>query len=182
MHEFSAQRGIRFLVQIDLPALRDFRVGWKDGPLSSTKKLERLCSFYRFAHENKWVEEALARKLKSPKVKQRPTFPFTHEEMARILAAMNSYLEHATPSGKNSAHRLRAFVLLLRYSGMRIGDAVKLSTDQINGNKLFLYTQKSGVPVYTVLPDFVIRSLDDNPASDGDSSVLARDREAGRCC
>jgi hypothetical protein len=65
---------------------------------------------------------------------------------------------------------------------MRIGNAVKLSTDQINGNKLFLYTQKSGVPVYTVLPDFVIRSLDANPASDGDSSVLARDREAGRCC
>ena len=43
---------------------------------------------------------------------------------------------------------------------MRIGDAVKLTTDKINGNKLFLYTQKSGVPVYTVLPDFVIRALD----------------------
>jgi len=40
---------------------------------------------------------------------------------------------------------------------------VKLTTDTINGNKLFLYTQKTDVPVYTVLPDFVIEALDAMP-------------------
>lgn len=49
------------------------------------------------------------------------------------------------------------------YTGMRIEDAAKLETGHISGNKLFLYTQKSGVPVYTVLPDFVVRALEAAP-------------------
>jgi integrase len=55
---------------------------------------------------------------------------------------------------------LRSLVLVLRYSGMRIGDSVRLTTDQMTGNKLMVYTQKTGVPVNSVLPDFVIRRLE----------------------
>lgn len=163
MQVFASHRGIRTLMQIELSCLRDFRGSWNDGPLSSVKKLERLRSFYRFAKENEWVEHALANKLKSPKVQQRPTLPFSQEEMVKILSACNRYVELATPSARNSAHRLRALVLVLRYTGMRIGDAVKLSADQINGNKIFLYTQKSGVPVYTVVPTFVLQAIDSIP-------------------
>jgi integrase/recombinase XerD len=54
---------------------------------------------------------------------------------------------------------LRAFCLLLRFSGMRIGDAVSLRTEMLDGNKLFLYTQKTECPVYCVLPDFVAEAL-----------------------
>jgi integrase/recombinase XerD len=161
--EFAVRLGLRFLKEFDLATLREFRAQWKDGPLSSAKKLERLRSFYRFAQENKWVESNPASKLKSPKSLQRPTLPFTHEEMVRILAALHPYVEEVAPSGKESALRLRALVLLLRYTGLRIGDAVKLTTNKINGNKLFLYTQKSGVPVYTVLPGFVVLALDTIP-------------------
>ncbi len=163
MLDFALQRGLRFLRQFDLATLRDFRTEWQDGPLSSAKKLERLRAFYRFAQENKWVDEVLARKLKAPKVPQRPTLPFTHDEMVRILAALSPYVQQAAPSGKDNANRLRALVLVLRYSGMRIGDVVRLTTDKVNGNKLFLYTQKTGVPVYTVLPEFVVRALDAIP-------------------
>jgi Phage integrase family len=46
---------------------------------------------------------------------------------------------------------------------MRIGDAVNLSTDRIEGNRLFLYTQKTGVPVNTVLPEFVLAALAATP-------------------
>jgi len=46
---------------------------------------------------------------------------------------------------------------------MRIGDTVGLSANRIEGKRLFLYTQKTGVPVYTVLPDFVIKALDATP-------------------
>lgn len=54
-------------------------------------------------------------------------------------------------------------MLLLRYSGLRLGDAISLTTDRIKGNRLFLYTQKTGVPVHTVLPDFVLKALDKAP-------------------
>ncbi|OLB31050.1 MAG: hypothetical protein DMG41_14145 [Acidobacteria bacterium] len=65
--------------------------------------------------------------------------------------------------GIENGRRVRGLVLLLRYSGMRIGDAVNFSTDRIEGNRLFLYTQKTGVPVNTILPDFVLSALEATP-------------------
>lgn len=143
--------------------LRDFRFEWRDGPLSSTKKVERLRAFFRFAHDSKWIEDNPASKLKPPKVTQRPTLPFTYEELVRILAALDVFYQQAAPTGRNSARQLRALVLLLRYTGMRVGDTVKLSTDKINGRKLLLRTEKTGVPVYTVLPEFVLKVLSETP-------------------
>lgn len=65
--------------------------------------------------------------------------------------------------GKDNALRLRALVLLLRYTGMRIGDVVSLRADRIEENRLFLYTQKTSVPVKTVLPGFVLKALEATP-------------------
>ena len=81
----------------------------------------------------------------------------------RILAAITRYRDEFPNRGKENALRLRAFVLLLRYSGMRIGDTVSLSADRIKGNRLFLYTAKTGTPVNTVLPDFVLEALEACP-------------------
>lgn len=64
---------------------------------------------------------------------------------------------------KGNARRLKTLVLLMRYSGMRVSDAVTLGTDRLDGRKLFLYTQKTGVPVYTVLPDSVLQALEATP-------------------
>src|SRR6516164_5867232 len=47
----------------------------------------------------------------------------------------------------------------MRYSGLRISDAVSLSTNRITDDKLFLYTQKTGTAVNTVLPPFLVREL-----------------------
>ena len=46
---------------------------------------------------------------------------------------------------------------------MRVSDAVTLTTDRLDGKRLFLYTQKTGVPVYTVLPDSVLGALEATP-------------------
>ena len=59
--------------------------------------------------------------------------------------------------------RLRGLVLLLRYSGMRISDAVQLTTHRITDRRLFLYMQKTGEPVNVVLPDFVLKALEATP-------------------
>ncbi len=98
--------------------------------------------------------------MKAPKVPNRPTLPFSREEMVKILAALDKYERRA---GLANAQRLRAFVLLLRYSGMRIGDAVQCGPDRLKGSKLFLYTQKTGVPVQCALPDFVVREIEAAP-------------------
>jgi site-specific recombinase XerD len=160
--DFAQKRGLRYLKELDLPMLDDFRSEWKDGPRSSLKKLERIRAFFGFALRRKWVSENPASDIKAPKVSLRPTLPFTREEVIKTLAALEAYGESA---GLKNAQRLRAFVLVLRYSGLRIGDAVQLSTDRVQGNRLFLYTQKTGVPVYCVLPDFVVKTLESSPRS-----------------
>jgi integrase len=73
-----------------------------------------------------------AAKLKPPVITESPTLPFSKEEMGRILNACNEY-----PDQRN-AIRLRALVLLLRYSGLRFTDATKLSRDRITGDNLLL--------------------------------------------
>jgi integrase len=51
----------------------------------------------------------------------------------------------------------------MRYSGLRVSDAVTLTTDRLDGKKLLLYMQKTGVPVYTVLPESVVQALEETP-------------------
>ncbi len=160
LKEFEEAIGIRYLRELDLQTLDRFRATWKDGPRSSLKKLERLRAFLRFCERRKWIESNPALDLKAPKVPDKPTLPFSREDMLKILAAIEKYADRA---GNGNAQLLRAFILILRYSGMRIGDAVQCGPERMDGNKLFLYTQKTRVPVWCVLPDFAIQALEAAP-------------------
>lgn len=82
--------------------------------------------------------------------------------MISILTALAPYGKSA---GLRNAQRLRAFVLLLRYSGLRIGDAVQLNVNRLQGNKLYLHTEKTGVQVYCVLPEMVVKAIGAAPRS-----------------
>ena len=161
LEKFAETRGIRYVKQLEPLTLRQFRTTWKNGNLAGLKKLERLRTFCRFAQSNKWIGSNPASELKNPKVNARPTMPYTHEEMIAILNACNELRGGIDERGKANLCRLRALVLVLRYSGMRIGDAVRCAVERLNGNKLLLYTQKTGVPVYCPLPEFVVKTLEE---------------------
>jgi len=98
-----------------------------------------------------------------PKATISPTMPLTPEQWLKILAACDKFLAQVPVEGKLNAVRLKTLLVLIRYTGMRVSDAVTLTTDRLDGNRLFLYTQKTGVPVYTVLPDSVLRVLEATP-------------------
>jgi integrase/recombinase XerD len=165
MREFAAEQGLRFLKEFDLAMLRKFRAVWSDGNISASRKLERLRAFMRFAQESGWVSENPACKLKKPIVTEVPTLPFSREEMTDILAACNQYRDNYGRTGQANAQRLRALVLVLRYSGLRIRDAAMLEKPLLSDNKLFLYTAKTGVPVYCPLPEFVVTALQQAPGT-----------------
>lgn len=156
-------RSISCEAQFNLETLDKFRSTWNDGPRSDAKKLERVKAFFRFAAARTWIPENPAPELKSAKVTLAPTMPYTRDNMKAILAACDAYVESVQGQGKENARTLRALVLLLRYSGLRIGDAVSLSCDRIKGNRLFLYTQKTSVPVNLILPPVVLRALTEIP-------------------
>lgn len=160
MRAYAAGNELRYLQDFTIEHLREFRGTWPDGPRSRSKKVERVRRFFRFAEDSEWIVRNPARKLTSPKVTLRPTLPFTSDEMLRIIAALDEFRETTPVNGRQNALRLRGFVFLLRYSGMRIGDVAQLSSEKLAGNKLLLHTQKTGTLVYVPLPDFVVRELE----------------------
>lgn len=157
---FARDNGLRFLPELELPILRKFRASWANENFSAQKKLESLRMFFRFAQANGWIAENAAAKLESQKTRRPQVLPFTREEMVCILAACGAYGDNYGKTGQENARRLRALVLLLRYSGLRIGDVVSLLRERIADRKLFLYTAKTGTPVWCPLPDAVIQALD----------------------
>ena len=160
MKAFAREKGFRFLRELGLSELSEFRASWTNRNYSAQKKLEALRTFFRKAQTNGWVTENPTAKLERQTVRRPQVFPFTRDEMIRILAACDSYGDNYGRTGQDNARRLRALVLLLRYSGLRIGDAVSLDRERINDQKLFLYTAKTGTLVSCPLPDAVIQALD----------------------
>jgi len=158
LQSFAEAEGLRYIMEIDLDAARKFRASWPDRNLAALKKLERFRAFMRFCLDSNWIAENSARKLKNPKVTDPPTMPFTRDEVGKVLAACHVYPD------KLNAVRLRALVLLLRYSGLRIRDAVTLERDRVCDGKLFLYTAKTGTAVWCPLPPAVVEALNAIPA------------------
>ena len=152
MLPWCANKGFKYLKQLSVEEIRQFRASWNDGALYASKNLERLRSFFRFCTHGDWITKNPARTVKAPKVTDRPTLPFSRDEMQRIVDACAYY--------SGNQNRLKAFVLTMRYSGLRIGDTISLDRSRLAGNKLFLYTAKTGTPVFVPLPPAVIEALD----------------------
>jgi integrase len=105
--------------------------------------------------------------IKPPKHKDSPTLPFSEDQMTAILAAADKFWTRGI-FGTGNRKRIRALVLLLRYSGLRVMDAVCLEKSRIVGDRLFLYTQKTGTPVRLPLPAKVLKALKDVPNENAD--------------
>jgi integrase/recombinase XerD len=143
--------GFRQFKQIDVNAIREFRTTWKDGAIYAGKNLERMRAFFRFCEQARWIDRNPVASVKAPKVKSAPTLPFSVDEMTRIFEACDHY--------PGNAVRMKAFVLTMRHSGLRIGDTIALTRDRLKGSKLLLYTQKTGTPVYVPLPPKAVDAL-----------------------
>ena len=160
--EMKAYFSGQFIRGIGVEDLSSFRGTWKLSPVSSGKKLERLRAFFKFCMEREWVNSNPAKILKVPKVKPNPTLPFSQSEWEKILWATEVYPNR--PPGRR--REVKAFILLLRYSGLRIGDAVSLETKRIEYGKLLLYTAKTGTAVWLPLPELVTNALSFLPPGD----------------
>ncbi len=164
LKEFCAKVGITEISEFDLTATEQFRQTWSACTSGSAgKRLERLRTFQGYLVAHGWLEENYAKLLKRPKDTMRPTMPFTLEVVRRILNVCSEIGTARPKFGKDKLQRLRVLCLLMRYSGLRVGDAASLACDRLDGQKLFLYTAKTGTPVHTKLPQFVVDELDRCP-------------------
>jgi len=172
---FCQSRGLRYLEELEVGQIADFRSSWKNSANTGSKKLERVRTFFRFCRSRKWIKENPAEGISGPKFRDRPTLPFSKDELENILKACDNFPSSPKSTGGKNAKRLRAFVLLLRYSGLRIGDALRLTDDpvpikagsrlivppHIIGHRIFLYTQKTGTNVYVPMPPEFFEALNE---------------------
>jgi len=151
-------KGFRFVKQLTFPELAEFKSSWKMMPATAAKRLELLKQFLGFCTAADWIPKNPAANFKAPEIDEPPTLPYTDEEMGRILAACEKYSHHGD-HGHNRPARIRTFVLLLRYSGLRIQDATCLETEKLHGDDLMLRTGKTGQGVFVPLPPDVADAL-----------------------
>lgn len=148
---WSRRTGIIALPDLRVVALDDFTATWTGGPRYRAKNLDRLRAFCQFCVDRDWLPKNPAKAIKPPRVRPRPTMPFTPDETSRILDACDRYC--------GNRPRVRAFVLVLRHSGLRIADAIALTPDHLIGDQLRLYTAKTGALVLVPLPPIVLEAL-----------------------
>lgn len=151
---FADQRGVNLLEHIGVAELREFRETWTTwNALVQSKQIERLRAFYRFCLQSKWITESPAQFVKPPEIEPSTVSVFTEEEIQKIHAAIGRPI-------------MRAFILALQYTGLRISDAVQLRKQDIEGGRLKITTTKTGSVVWLPLPPALLAALEDIKATE----------------
>src|ERR1017187_3720917 len=148
------------LRSVSVDDVRKLRESWKYSGSTVGKRLELVRAFFSFCLQSEWLDKNPAKGVKPPAYAATPTLPYTVQEWERILFALEAYREIHPQSPPATSKRIKALVLLMRYSGLRISDAVSLRTDAIDSSGcLFLYQAKTGNPVKIPLPAIVLEAL-----------------------
>ena len=158
-------QGFEYIDEIDHDALLNFRNTWKDSPLARQKKQSRVVGFFWACLRRHHIREHPALVLGKVKVVHIPTDYFPPDEFQRIIDATYTYGD--ARGGyipiEDTRTRLRTMTLLMRWSGLRIRDAITLEQDRLRGDSLLLYQAKTGTPVYVPLPPHVVEALKNIP-------------------
>jgi integrase/recombinase XerD len=179
LQEFCAGKGIRFLSELELNTLREWRSTWKVDALSRNKRQGQVLGFLWFCERAGWLPRNFAadatKGLGRIQVKARQTGYFMPSEYAAISDATFAYSDRPTVDKHNSTslggERIRALTELMRWTGLRIRDAVtleksRLSHDPNTGmSSVMVYQKKTGDPVYCPIPPHVAAMLQAVPAS-----------------
>jgi site-specific recombinase XerD len=141
------------LSRIGIDEVGKFREEWKVRPSTARKKLERLRSFFKFCVSRKWIAENPASEIAPPKEISVERKPFEKDELEKISWAIPLFPSKGIYREDNRA-RIKAFVAVLRWTGLRIRDVVQLKKSQVEGERIVLRTHKNQKSVKLVLhPD-----------------------------
>jgi len=164
---FAEESGVTFLREFNPRNLTEWRQTWKkEKELARKKKFERVIGFFWYCVRQGWLRENPTATMGRVIAKHVPTDFFTADEYKRIIGAtyrLGEYAERSWAPEKRGI-RIRALTELMRWSGLRIRDAVTLECGRLVENKLMLYQAKTGTPVFVPLPPHVADLLRSIPA------------------
>ena len=148
---YANEQGLTELGNFDQTAMRAWRESWVCKPSTQVRLLQQLRAFFSHAVRAGWIDASPMAELKPPRSRSKPVMPLSRDEVASLIAA-------ASQAGKLKE---RALILLMRYSGLAIRDAVTLRRDAIdNQGILTLRRAKSGELVIVPLHYLAIEALE----------------------
>jgi len=177
--QFCAKKGILFLSELDLNTIREWRGTWELDSLSRYKRQGQALGFLWFCERAGWFPRNYAsditRGLGKIKVKARQTGYFQPKEYAAVIDATYAYSDRPSIDKHNTmtigGDRIRALTELMRWTGLRIRDAVTLEKNRLSQDtstgmwSVMVYQKKTGDPVYCPVPPDVADKLLSVPAS-----------------
>jgi integrase len=160
---FLEKRSIFHIADVKLPHLAAFRETWTGADTTRRRDQEILKSFFWYCDHSDFLTKNPVSFLDPISVTRAKTDPFTHEQQIAIFNALPDFPDEYGRAGTSIAAQTKAFVYVLRYTGMAIGDVTKLEKADVQGCRIRTYRKKTGEDVFAKVPQFVVDALDEAP-------------------
>jgi integrase len=176
---FCDGKGIRFVHELTIAFLREWRGTWKVNSLVRYKRQGSLLGFIWFCERSGWFPQnyalSITRGLGKIEVKATQTGYFLPDQYRRLTDATYAYSDRPSVDKHDGltvgGKRALALTELMRWTGLRIRDSVtlerlRLQYDEYTDEwRVILYQRKTGEPVYCPIPPHVAQLLNSVPAS-----------------
>lgn len=161
-------RRLLCLDQMDGAVLSMWRSDWKGAPLTLKNRWSRVVSFFNWFFRTGRIQKQPCMGLRNFKAEEGTTTPFTAWQFEHLLSSVERLripknVDRQTFDGWRP--RIRGLVLVMRWLGLSIADAVALKRNELVFDEETGYwcvdtdRQKTGSPVYVPLPPEVYDEL-----------------------
>jgi integrase len=178
LKEYSASKGYVLIEQWQPIDVREFRASWKVSPLTASKNMTVIKSYFEFGVTNEWIPRNPARLVKEVRGKGDGTgkerIPFSDNELKRMFEACDTKygktpirwsrkIHHHEAQGEAVNYKYRwtgqdlsDFISVSVYTGLRISDVSTFHIDRLlDSGECRIRTTKSGRNVYTWIPEWL---------------------------
>jgi integrase/recombinase XerD len=160
--QFANRKNLLYIPEIKLAHLEEWRSEWKGEATTRAKIQGRVVGFFDWCLRRDLISKNPALGLERIKTNGRkPTIALTDAHFEQVLKAIPKINGETTDEQRT---KLRALVLLMRWSGLSIRDALTLERTKLVAGadgwaKLFLRRAKTGVEVYCTIAPETTREL-----------------------
>ncbi len=159
MKAFMERRKKLSVTEVTFSDLVEFRAAWSDALTTQRRNQEVMKGFFRYCLKSDFITRSPAADLDAIPEGRPKTEPFTRDEMGSIFTAIPNLTDEYGRRGQPITEHTRAFIMVMRYTGMSIGDTAKLEKADVDGCRIRTYRKKTGEDVFAKVPPFVIDAL-----------------------
>jgi integrase/recombinase XerD len=157
---WAESQGFTMLSEVTSDALDGWVGSWTLAPNTQKFRLSRVRSLFEWAYNLRKLEHNPAAVLRSIRAEnEEETQPLTAVQFKAVIAATYKYDEEPLINKDRFGADLRAVFLVMRWTGVRLVDALMLRRYGVKGNRLSMDIQKTGDHIDRVVPEDLIEAL-----------------------